>query len=147
MPLLPWEVELWTFSPTTVHNGILVAVQHDTLVCLPTFTAVRRIAFALVWLSQSETIIPWILEAGVAARKVVLLSSPLIPGELAEVRGASRERDKKRVILAWTGAPDGFTAWLHKHLCQHKAGRAHRGWNKWSAEGKMRMLLLLTPQE
>lgn len=57
---------------------------------------------------QSETMIPWILEAGVAARRVVLLSSPLIPGELTEVRGGRRERDKKNNFSL-----DQLPRWVH----------------------------------
>lgn len=67
--------------------------------------------------------------------------SPLVPGGLTEVRGT------KKVILAWTSSPAGFTVWLHKHLCQHKAGRVSKGWNKWSGWGRMRMFLLLTSQD
>lgn len=63
------------------------------------------------------------------------------------VRGTTREWDKKRVILAMTGSPAGFSARLHKHLCQHEAGRACKGQNKWSGWGKMRMFLLLTVQD
>lgn len=29
---------------------------------------------------------------------------------------------QKRIILAWTSSPAGFTVWPRKHLCQHEAG-------------------------
>lgn len=125
----------------------LVAEYHEALVCLPTFMAVRRVAFSLVslyqavWNNDFMNTITW------CRCQKNQFCSPLVPGGLSEVRGTIRERDKKRVILARTSSPAGFSMWLHKHLCPHKAGRARKGWNKWSGWRKMRMFHLLTPQD